>query len=105
MKMHQIEYFLALCDEGNLTRAARRCGVAQSSLTTAIKDLEKILGGALYNRSSPRAGMTKLGSLLKPRFARIKLEADRAIKVAQRFAARRSLETRPHAADRAATQV
>jgi DNA-binding transcriptional LysR family regulator len=41
MEMHQVRYFLALCEERNFTRAAKRCGVAQPSLTHAIKQLEK----------------------------------------------------------------
>jgi DNA-binding transcriptional LysR family regulator len=39
MEISQIRYFLALCDERRFTRAARRCGVAQPSLTRAIKKL------------------------------------------------------------------
>jgi predicted transcriptional regulator len=46
MKMHQIRYFLAHCEEQNFTRAAKRCGIAQPSLTRAIKQLEKALGGS-----------------------------------------------------------
>jgi len=92
MKMHQIDYFLALCEEGNFTRAARRCGVAQPSLTNAIKSLEATLGGALFYRSSPRARMTKLGNLVKPRLQKIKLEAERAIEIAQQFSAQPSVE-------------
>src|SRR5262245_51098697 len=41
MQMHQIRYFLALCEERNFTRAARRCGVSQPSLTNAIIGLER----------------------------------------------------------------
>lgn len=40
MEMHQICYFLALCEELNFTKAAERCNVAQPSLTRAIKLLE-----------------------------------------------------------------
>jgi DNA-binding transcriptional LysR family regulator len=36
MQLHQIHYFLALCEEYNFTRAARRIGVSQPSLTNAI---------------------------------------------------------------------
>ena len=36
MQMQQIHYFLTLCEELSFTRAARRCGVAQPSLTTAM---------------------------------------------------------------------
>ena len=50
MQMHQVGYFLALCEELNFTRAARRCGISQPSLTTAIGALERELGGALFSR-------------------------------------------------------
>ena len=52
MQMNQIRYFLALYDERNFTRAAKRCGVSQPSLTNAIKRLEQILGGPLFDRAS-----------------------------------------------------
>ena len=50
MQMHQIRYFLALCEERNFTRAAKRSGVAQPSLTNAILALERELGGRLFQR-------------------------------------------------------
>ena len=36
MQLRQICYFLALCEEQSFTRAARRCGISQPSLTNAI---------------------------------------------------------------------
>jgi DNA-binding transcriptional LysR family regulator len=50
MEMHQVRYFLALCEELNFTRAAERCHVTQPSLTRAIKQLEEELGGTLFHR-------------------------------------------------------
>jgi len=50
MQMQQIRYFLALCEERSFTRAAKRCGVSQPSLTNAIIRLEQKLGGALFRR-------------------------------------------------------
>lgn len=85
MKMHQIDYFLALCEEGNFTRAARRCGVAQPSLTKAIKNLEAAFGGPLFYRSQSETRLTALGDLVKPRLQKIRLETERAHKVAQKF--------------------
>ena len=85
MKMHEVRYFLALCEEGNFTRAAQRCDVAQPSLTKAIKSLELKLGGALFYRSKFETRLTKLGNLVKPRLKNIKREAERAHKVAQKF--------------------
>ena len=44
MEMHQVRYFLAVCDTLNFTQAAQRCNVAQPSLTRAVKKLEDELG-------------------------------------------------------------
>ena len=45
MELHQIRYFLALCEERSFTRAASGCGISQPSLTNAILRLEQELGG------------------------------------------------------------
>jgi DNA-binding transcriptional LysR family regulator len=68
MEMAQVRYFLALCEERNFTRAARRCGVAQPSLTRAIKTLETELGRPLFQRRPEGAVLTKLGSRVVPHF-------------------------------------
>ena len=65
MEMHQIRYFLALSDELNFTRAARRCGVTQPSLTNAIRALERELGGPVFYRK-PRIELTELGRAVRP---------------------------------------
>jgi DNA-binding transcriptional LysR family regulator len=65
MEMHQIRYFLALSSELNFTRAAKRCGVSQPSLTNAIISLERQIGGALFRRK-PRVALTALGSAIEP---------------------------------------
>jgi DNA-binding transcriptional LysR family regulator len=75
MEMHQVRYFLVLCEEGSFTRAARRCGVAQPSLTNAIRRLERDLGGALFNRSARGAAITPLGASLRRHFVRIEQSA------------------------------
>ena len=61
MQMPQIHYFLTLCEELSFTRAARRCGVAQPSLTIAIGSLERELGGALFHRK-PAIALTGSGT-------------------------------------------
>ena len=66
MELHQIRYFLALCEELNFTRAAERCKVAQSSLTRAIKALEQELGGALFHRERANTHLSKLGQKVQP---------------------------------------
>jgi LysR family transcriptional regulator, hydrogen peroxide-inducible genes activator len=40
MEMHQIRYFLAVCETLNFTRAAEQCNVAQPALTRAVQKLD-----------------------------------------------------------------
>jgi DNA-binding transcriptional LysR family regulator len=71
MKIHQVCYFLALCEERSFTRAAKRCGVAQPSLTRAIQQLEHEFGGQLFERSKSTIRLTNLGMIVRPDFVRI----------------------------------
>lgn len=71
MKIRQVTYFLALCKEQSFTHAAKRCGVAQPSLTRAIQLLEQEIGGRLFKRSNSRVRLTELGALVYPDFVRI----------------------------------
>ena len=67
MQMQHIRYFLALCEERSFTRAAKRCGISQPSLTNAIIALEQALGGALFQRK-PLVSLTVLGRRRPPLF-------------------------------------
>jgi LysR family transcriptional regulator, hydrogen peroxide-inducible genes activator len=84
MQMHQIRYFLALCEECNFTRAAKRSGISQPSLTNAISALERELGGALFQRK-PSIALTTLGRTMQPYLRRIAETADHAHEAAQAF--------------------
>jgi DNA-binding transcriptional LysR family regulator len=71
MEMTQIRYFLALRKECSFTRAARRCGVAQPSLTRAIRNLEQELGEPLFERRPDGAKLTAFGEEVAPYFEAI----------------------------------
>jgi hypothetical protein len=71
VKMHQVFYFIALSEEQSFTRAAKRCGVAQPSLTRGIKTLEKEFGARLFERSKSNVRLTQLGLLVRPDFERV----------------------------------
>ena len=81
MELQNVRYFLALFEEENFGRAARRCGIAQPSLTNAIRRLEQHVGGALFVRR-PRVQPTPLAPALKPHFE----QAIFALQLAQRAA-------------------
>ena len=85
MELHQIRYFLSLCEELNFTRAAEHCGVAQSSLTRAIKALEQELGGALFHRERANTHLSKLGQKVKPFLEQAYSHVEGARKQAQDF--------------------
>jgi DNA-binding transcriptional LysR family regulator len=50
MNLRQLECFVAAVDEGSFTRAARRLGIAQPSLSGHIRALENDVGGQLLTR-------------------------------------------------------
>jgi len=79
MEMHQVRYFLAVCEALNFPRAAKACDVAQPSLTKAVKRLEQELGGELFRRERSRTHLTDLGRLMKPHLETI-LAANEAAK-------------------------
>ena len=85
MEMHQARYFLVLCEERNFTRAAKRCGVSQPSLTNAIKRLEQTLGGPLFQRDRRNVELTDLARVLKPYFNQLHQSASTAIREAENF--------------------
>ena len=71
MEMHQVRYVLALCREGSFVRAAKRCGIAQPSLTKGIQNLEAELGGTMFHRTQRGVTLTALGTRLWPHFLSI----------------------------------
>jgi DNA-binding transcriptional LysR family regulator len=68
MEIHEIRYFLALCETLNFTRAAEACNVTQPALTRAIKGLEDKLGGPLIHRERGNTHLTELGRIMQPHF-------------------------------------
>src|ERR1700754_2240817 len=76
MELRHLEYFVAVAEERNFTRAAARLHVVQSGVSAVIKSLERELGAELLERNSKRVALTNAGEALLPR-ARAALDAVR----------------------------
>jgi DNA-binding transcriptional LysR family regulator len=85
MEVHQIRYFLAVCETLNFTRAAEKCNVSQPALSRAVQQLEEEVGGLLFRRERNLTHLTDLGLLLKPRLGQIIDELGGAKRDAKRF--------------------
>lgn len=74
IERYQLRYFLAVVDQGNFSRAAAHCNVAQPTLSVGIAKLERALGGPLFLRSGHRVELTQAGSRLLAHARRIEGE-------------------------------
>ncbi len=64
----QIEYVLALEQTGSFSKAAEKCFVTQSTLSTMIKKMENQINMVLFDRKSKPILPTKECKLLMPQF-------------------------------------
>lgn len=71
MEIHQLRYFVAAAEAGSMTLAARRCRVAQPSLSQQVRKLEDGLGVSLFDRVGRGIALTEAGRALLPRARRI----------------------------------
>ena len=69
--IRQLEYFLAVAEERQFTRAAERLHVAQPSVSAQIRRLELVLGTTLFHRASGPATLTDAGKELLPLARRV----------------------------------
>jgi DNA-binding transcriptional LysR family regulator len=83
MELRHLRYFLAVAEELNITRAARRLNMSQPPLTQQIKALETELGVALIDRSGYRIRLTDAGQLFAREAGRILEEVRRAAQMAR----------------------
>lgn len=76
----QIRYFLAVVDAGQVSAAARALNVSQSAVTLSIKDMEGMLGTALFDRLPTGLRLTKAGQKFQHHAQEIAASFEAAVK-------------------------
>jgi DNA-binding transcriptional LysR family regulator len=59
--IRQLQYFVAVAEQGSVSRAAQNLSISQSSVTEAIKELESDLGVSLFERHARGLTITQRG--------------------------------------------
>ncbi len=78
MDIRQLQYFVALYEEGSITKAARRMHVVQAAISQQIKRLEVSAGVQLFDRDAHGTVPTHLASAFYERCLQVLVEMERA---------------------------
>lgn len=70
MELRHAEYFVAVAEEENFTRAAARLHVAQPGVSAQVRQLERELGQVLFDRSTRNVTLTEAGRAVLPHLRR-----------------------------------
>jgi DNA-binding transcriptional LysR family regulator len=84
VSLRQLEYFIAVVDEGSFTTAAARLHVSQPGLSHQIQTLERQLGGPLLERLPRGVRLTPAGRTVLPHARASLSHAERATSAALR---------------------
>ena len=84
MQIRQLEYFVAVSEHLNFTKAAKQFYISQTAVTQQIKALEQELGAELFIRNNRHVELTPAGkTFLEDARAIIKRTQDAMIRARQ----------------------
>jgi DNA-binding transcriptional LysR family regulator len=67
VELRELEYFVAVVEERNFTRAAKRLHVVQSAVSAGVSRLEREFGTTLFDRSGRTVALTEAGQIFLKR--------------------------------------
>ncbi|WP_347254834.1 LysR family transcriptional regulator [Leminorella grimontii] len=76
LSLKQLQYFVTLAQLRHFTDTASRLAISQPALSSALRQIETVLGGKLVNRTASSVTLTELGAAILP-------HAQRMLSVAQ----------------------
>jgi LysR family hydrogen peroxide-inducible transcriptional activator len=81
--LKQLQYLVALKEQGHFGRAADACFVTQSTLSAGIRELESLIGVTLVERTRRVVRFTALGDRIVEKAHRVLREAEELAAIAQ----------------------
>ncbi|MCB9959515.1 MAG: hydrogen peroxide-inducible genes activator [Rhodospirillaceae bacterium] len=81
--VRQLQYLVAVAEQGHFGRAAEQCSVTQSTLSAGIRELEDVLGTVVLERDHRTIGLTPIGRDLVARARSILGKVDDLVAAAQ----------------------
>lgn len=86
MELRHLRYFVAVANEGHITRAAERLGIQQPPLSLQIKAMEREVGAQLFRRKPRGVELTDAGRALLEDARAMLAHHDRALDTTRRTA-------------------
>lgn len=81
ISLKQVRYFIAAAELGQISHAAVELNVSQSAVTSAIQQLETILGVKLFERTPSGVALTVEGNRFLPRARNILAAVNEAVSI------------------------
>jgi len=81
--LKQLQYLVALKEQGHFGKAADSCYVTQSTLSAGIRELESLIGITLVERTRRVVRFTALGDRIVEKAHRVLREAEELAAIAE----------------------